>query len=272
MGMPEENHPDSLWQICLEYCVSNLDTFCVRASDVGLYTLRPGLTLPAEICESLIRASVEGRHDTGDAFFHIFRDTVHTHLKRLSLRDSMVTDRSLGWLIAHRPVELDVSRCVNLKRSCRRHLKHHGDRLQALLLGQSWEVILDPDQDVIDGEDLGHMVMESSPSTHTSSSSPPAGSVSRAGDGSEWARTCPHLRAFSIHGVEADVKPSFLTELITPLMNLTYLDLSRCRSPNVEDMECISQFQQLMTLILYDVPLGEISVAFTHLRALKSLR
>ena len=44
-----------------------------------------------------------------DRFLHVFKKTNCTRLRYLNLRDSSITEQGLDWLMAHIPVELDIS-------------------------------------------------------------------------------------------------------------------------------------------------------------------
>lgn len=254
MGAPEENHPDSLWHICLEYCVSNLQTFCDVEPQTGNYAIREGITLPTEICESIIRTSNECGYEMDDKFFHIFKNTTQTHLKRIIVRDSTISDEGLGWLMRHHPIELDISQCMSLTRKCIEDINSHGDGLQALFIGNSSSICEDvqkSDNSPLDEQGSGE---------------------SRQNEPVVF--NCPRVRVFSMHDFNSCLwigSERLLAAILRPFTLLKYLDLTNC-AVYVSDMQCLVERQTLYTLLLYDVPLGIISAAFQVIGSIKSLR
>lgn len=103
--------PPSLFDACLDYLVRELRMLCV-VRDSKL-TLRDEVLLPSEICDRFVTA-YQRVGTLGDDFAGIFRDTRRTRVRRLKLRNSLVSDAGLELFLAHRPREIDLESCRNL--------------------------------------------------------------------------------------------------------------------------------------------------------------
>ena len=250
----EDSCPDSLLAICLQYCVQNLETFCDYDHDSECYCLRDSTTLPTEICERIIKVRSETVFELDDSFLNIFSDVEQTHLKRLNLRDSTLSDAGLLKVLHHQPTELDLSGCVNLTSNSLLNINRYGQRLQTLFLGNSSRLC--------EAE-----LPESFGSTGISQSR-------GVGDvqvfGVDYVFDCPDVRAFSLHDLMDHNGNHLIPVILKPFLRLTYLDLSGCHI-DVDHHDCIGQLSNLLTLIFYDVPI-KIQNAVLFLSKLKNLR
>ncbi len=228
----EECSPDTLLQSCVSYWVHNLDTFCSYDEQAELYSLREGLSLPAEICENLLDACQKKGFILDDKFLHIFKDPVSSHLRRINLRDSQVTDQGLEWLAQHNLLELDISGCTELTQESVHTINKNCSNLAALFIGNSVKIFDDID---IKSEELED-------------------EENQYKFGVDYLFDCPKLRAFSVHKLNETecLAQDIISTVLRPLDRLTYLDLSGCEI-ELEFMKCLGNLKSLISLILYDV-------------------
>jgi len=252
----EESSPDTLWEICLAYCCRHPESFAQFDEVDQCYFLREGIALPAQFCESFLRAFPKNGTQLQDKHVHIFRDTEHTHIKRIHLRNANVSDNAMRWLLQHKPIELDISECTptpdpdSLSQETIHAINSHGKNLVALSLGST--------QSIFNGIEIRES--------------------SVAGDtrvfGGDYVFDCPILRAFSVHGLRDNddyQSHDLIATILHPFNNLTYLDLSLCEI-EIEFMDCLGEMWSLTSLILYDVPINNIQGAFEIISKLHNLR
>ncbi len=253
MDAPDaEGSPHTLSELCLQYCVSNKNTFCEHAPLSEKLVLKSGVTLPSEFCESLIQRYTADGRPLDDNFMHIFKDHLNTHLRRINVQDSNLTEEGLLWLLPHKPVELNISGLRALSNRTLKAINQNGKNLIKLFIGDSIGIF--------DGVEIRE------------------GSEGRAtGDarvfGGDYLFDCPDLRAFSVHGLDKKVCAAhdIIATALHPFPRLSYLDLSSCHI-DVEFMDCLEALQSLQSLILYNVPISNISEAFQVIAKLKNLR
>ena len=252
-----EEQPESLWEICLNYCVRNSGVLTDRGAD-GLYTLKDYLTLPPQISESIVNARYENGYVLDDDFAYVFRDLRRTKLKHIDLQDSDVTDRALQWLMPHCPYELNIAGCQHIVDVGSIHvINQYGQNLLHLFIGDSVRMFAGIRLKTA-GDDGGGG----------------GGASPRPVFGSDYVFACPHLRAFSLHGLvdcDAWLASDVLGALLTPLDRLSYLDLSGC-SLKLEAGACLQQLTVLRTLVLYNVRIHSLTDAFTTIAKIVSLR
>ena len=244
MSSKWEESPDSLWEICLNYCVNKPSVFAAYDEERNVYTLRDGITFPPFVSESVLKARHENGYRLDDAFLYIFKDPVRTVLKHICLRDSDVTDAAFQWLMRHYPVELDISGCQRIVESETIDvINKHSSRLNSLLIGSSLRVLEDS------------AVRNNGKQTQN------------------YIFNCPQLRVFSVHNLKRDVCETrdVIATILTPLCHLNCLDLSGC-AVEVELMDCLETLHNLTALVLYNVFICSISDAFSIIAKLKNLR
>ena len=247
MSSKWEESPDSLWEICLNYCVNQPSVFADYDETSNVYTLRDGITFPPFVSESVLKARQENGYRLDDSFLYIFKDPVRTVLKHICLRDSDVTDAAFPWLMRHHPVELDISGCQHIVKSETIDvINKHSSRLNSLLIGSSLRLLED------------------------------TAAIKNRGDGTQtqnYIFDCPQLRVFSLHNLKRDVCQTrdVVALILTPLRHLNCLDLSGC-AVELELMDCLETLHNLTALVLYNVFICNISDAFSIIAKLKNLR
>lgn len=251
-----EDSPDSLWEICLSYCVLHLDTLADYDQHMDRYCMRPGVTLPRQISENLLITFSKNNIKLTDKYLHLFSDPRQTNLKRISVRNCEISDESVRWLASHRPVELDISHCTH----CDSHpltseavsaINEHGSSLAALHIGTTHGLFNNLDIQAF-GADDQEMIF-----------------------GGDYVFDCPNLQAFSLHAVTDDMDffraHDLIATILNPLKRLSYLDLSSC-DIDITLMDCLDDMSNLTHLVLYNVHVSDIQGAFNVIGRLKNLR
>ncbi len=256
--------PDTLWQIGLTYCAKNLDTFCQYDESTQLYNLRDGVSLPTEVCQSLLATVVDQGYILDDKFAHVFVDRYRTRLKRINIRNSDVTDEGLKWLVQHKPTELNFSGCQQLTKKTVTYVNEHGKNLCRLFVGNAVRIF----QDIEIKE--GSEPLDLSPRRQEG--------VDGGGDhktfGGDYIFDCPGLQEFSVHNLnetQAYAAHDIIATLLHPFRKLGSLDLSGCQI-ELEFMDCLEDLQNLRKLVLYDVPIANIYGALQVIGKMKRLR
>ncbi|XP_041367990.1 protein zer-1 homolog [Gigantopelta aegis] len=129
------NNPSCLEDICVQFCVTHLETFTEVIdpdSKTFLYKLQAGLSLPKVICDKLLQGYIDSAENVDDSFLNIFSDTNVTQLTNLDLRCSDVTDAGLR-LVQNQPIlNLDLSHCDNITADCVESISAVGKTLGSL--------------------------------------------------------------------------------------------------------------------------------------------
>lgn len=250
--------PESLWNLSLQAFVKNLIHYTVETRDCdGDYlSLHPDFHLSPNICQATLDSHFELVGVMDDYIVHIFRDAERTRLRKANLSNSYVTDRGVGWIMRHKPTELNISRCPELY-GCMDHrsrllqsINENSENLTSLILGNSHCMF-----EEIDLNSLVHKEF------------PPAQKIL----GRDFVFLCPELRVFSISGLKTCRATRILQACLAPMDKLAVLDISGCRVnlSQIPALLCLSP--SLTTLILYNV---EINIAedFHTLACLENLR
>lgn len=249
-----EESPDSLWEICLNYCVNNPSVFSEYDEEKKVHVLREGVTFPPFVSESILNARRENGYVLDDAFLYIFKDPVRTVLKHICLRDSHVTDAALQWLLRHHPAELDISGCHSISEVETIHtINKYSSRLNSLFIGNNLKLLRN-----IEISD-----------NHNGSGDGQQDGIQRI-FGGNYVFDCPQLRVFSLHDLTEDEYQThdIVATILAPFKHLTYLDMSGC---DIE-LEFLEMLKNLTALILYNVSIFSISDAFSNIAKLKNLR
>ena len=255
-----EDLPSTLLDLCLLYCVKNSQTFCEYDSTSGQYNLKGGISLPPEICESIVQTYMAEGNILNDNFMHIFKDHMRTHLRRINVQDSYVTETALQWLLPHKPTELNISGCRKITSRTLQSINQHGRNLTKLFIGNSVTIFQDVEiKEGASGSKVHH------PSAQ--------GDADNRVFGGDYIFNCPELRAFSVHNLNKDASPAhdIIAVTLLPFDKLTYLDLSMCKI-DIEFMDCLEDLHGLNSLILYGVPINNMYEAFQRIGKLIKLR
>lgn len=281
-----DNSPSTLQELTVRYLIGNLETFCDYDKDAELYSLKPDVALPAEICDMLFSMFMEEGHTLDDKLIHIFSDPLRSRLKRINLRDSLVSDVGLGWLMPHVPIDLDISNCSDLSKESIQHINRYGHSLRKLFIGNSVRIFRELDMvltrsavgsestDEEEGipfidEEMDAVIVRNR--THKTNNNLANSQTPMSTNQSIFS--CPNLKAFSVHSLYETEYPAhdIMENILVPLKGLSYLDLSGCEI-ELEFLDCLERLSLLTTLILYDVPINNVSGAFHIIAKLKNLR
>lgn len=229
----EDSSPESLLDLCGKYVISHPETFCVLHPESGLWCLRPGLALPMEICEKLITLWQDGDpKGLDDKFINIFKDLACTRLKRITLRNSSVSDHGLNLLLSHHLVEVDISNCNKLTERTLENINKVGETLTALVIGKTKTVL--PDS-------------VSLPESSDSSDSSPLSEIEQRG----YILKTPNLRKLVVRDLYLPMEPQYFALLMKPLSKLTHLDMSGCFF--LDELTYILHMKFLVSLNLHSV-------------------
>lgn len=255
--LTNEDCPPTLRDLCLSYCVKNTQTFSEYDSSSGKYSLKDGVSLPPEICESLVDAYIATGRILDDNFMHIFKDHMRTHLRQINVQDSNVTETALQWLIPHKPTELNISGIKDVGRRTLDSINQYGKQMARFSVGDSLDIFQDLH---IKKPTTGH-------------ESPSQGDADTRVLGADYVFCCPELRAFSVHSLDKEKCKAhdIIAVTVQPFQKLTFLDLSSCNI-DIQAVDCLGQLRSLNSLILYNVPLNDIQAAFQQIGTLKTLR
>lgn len=229
---------DSLLDLCVRRCL-RVPSLLLEPSG----HLRLGLSLPAGICERLLRLRGEELPPPGDAFLQLFADPSTTRLERVDIRGWEVTDVGLNIIARHPVTHLDVSQCQRLTSKALDVINAMRPHLRSLVLGDVTSPIV-----FARGEDTDRPILQASNLRKLSWSG-----LREPGFGApdpSWAR-----------------RP-YAARLVAPLKLLTHLDLSKCGP--LGDLSCLTKLEGLTALVLFGVPWLQESVA--SLCQLKELR
>ncbi|XP_013189425.1 protein zer-1 homolog [Amyelois transitella] len=206
--------PDSLFDICLNYIVENLNTITKLDPPNKYRKLKDDVVLPAEICEKFLRA-YQRNSRVSDSIANLFRDRTRTRLDSVKLRNSRITDEGLLYFMAHKPYEVDLVQCEYLSTASLDIINSKSENLVSLKFGPSTSVI---PQDERLFRQRGYVI------------------------------NAPNLRRLTIQRRGGAIFPLLL---LKPLTNLTYLDLSECASAG--SIWALTGLKHLKSLILHSV-------------------
>ncbi|XP_034232323.1 protein zer-1 homolog [Thrips palmi] len=209
-----------------------LKSLCLKyiAENVDILK-RKDVQLPIEVWESIIDMYQRLGYTVDD---HLLACT-NCHIKRLHLRNADVTDAGLIVVLTQQLVELDLRNCDRLTPNLIQYLNQYGgDSLQSLTLANNGSLL----------------------------TGMPALCISN-GSFDIKLRNLKKLIINDLSGCETRLK-----SLISPVRNLTHLDLSNCC--NLGDLSYITALENLTSLILYNVK--EMHFTILSVCKLKNLR
>ena len=293
-------NPDKLRDICLLYCVTHLEIIADYDEEMDLYHLKDDITLPTEICESLLKTYRDDGFVIDDKFLNIFGNPAKTRLRKANLRDSQtITNYSVELVLNHGLAELDISNCYGLTSDSVTSINTLGKSLEVLHIGTSRNFFLDlkpygsedeeeeEEEDGVEGgednennavanlEDLaGGAPVHNETCRTCESQFVNETCKSEEGEecvyGRDYIFNCPRLRIFSLHNFN-NLEHDIVGTILTPLPNLQHLDLTGC-NVQLEFMDCLESLKKLVSLVLFDVTIHNIQDAFNIFVKLKRLR
>ncbi|XP_042228378.1 protein zer-1 homolog isoform X2 [Homarus americanus] len=249
----EDSAPEPLLDICGKFVITHPETFCVQHHETGVWRLRPGVALPTEICEKLISLWQDRDPELlDDKFINIFKDLTNTRLKRITLRNSGVSDDGLNLLLSHHLVELDISNCSKLTERTLENINRVGDSLTALVIGKTKDIL--PDS----------VFSPSQPESSDSSDSSPVSEIKQRG----FILRTPKLKKLVVRELIQPKETEYFALLLKPLTKLTHLDLSGCFF--LRDVTYILPMKYLVSINLHSVQrIQEVIPAISEVKTLK---
>lgn len=238
MGAPqiycpwEENAPEPLLDLSGKYVIRNPESFCVLNHENGMWSLRPGVALPTEICEKLLNLWQDSDPELlNDKFLNIFSDIQCTRLKRVTLRSSSVTDAGIKSLLTHNLVELDISNCKYLTKRTLECINENCDSLNTLVIGKTKDIL--PLPPILESDDISEEALISEM------------------DSKGPILKMTNLRRFVVRELNLPTMPSYFNILLKPLTLITHVDLSGCGF--LDNFSCLHHMNQLVSLNLHSV-------------------
>lgn len=209
-----DSSPDSLFDMCMEYIVVNLNTITKLDPTSRWRKLKDDVILPAEICEKFLQA-YQSTNRVNDNIANLFRDRTRTRLDTVKLRNSRITDEGLKCLMEHKPYEVELVQCEYLAQGSLDIINSNSQNLVSLKFGPLTSII-SHDENLF--RQRGYII------------------------------NAPNLRRLTIHCRNLPIFPLLL---LKPLSRLTHLDLSECSS--LGSIWALSELKNLVSLILYSV-------------------
>ena len=207
--------------------------------------------MPSLLCEQLVSAFRDNRNL--DLLIPLFIDTSKSKLTSLKVRDGLKTtpDGTFCALFKHNLTHLDMVGCVSVQTpKTLTALNQNCQNLTSLCVS-------------------GHEMFNNLPISDSEN----IGDPSSQQCGVTYIFNCPKLKALALHELhdtECCAK-SIITVALKPLTLLSHLDLSCCEI-EFETMQCIGEMKLLRVLVLYNVPIKNINLAFSIIAKLTSLR
>lgn len=241
------NCPDTLYDICLEYCASNLDKTVCRKSTDGQLMLKSGVSLPPHVCNALLSRL----QPVGRTHLSLLSRPAAVNFRHINLKSvTDLTDAELQNVLAHRPTDLQISSEEITEKSFD-SISSESHNLRTLQLFKC-ENMFSP----------------------RSQSKKPSWKKKLRKDPEKRAIhfTCPKVRYIALRGVQFDTSET-LCCILSDLTLLTRLDLSDS-SMNLQHLHvALSQLHNLQILSLYNVTLSpRLRDAFEAITQVKSLR
>jgi len=234
-----DNSPDSLYNICLEYCVGHVGK--AISDNHRKDGLNSGLMLSHIVNQQLFLACVKAGVVTTKRVLNIFQGQNQTKLKRLNLSTvADLTDEDLdSLLLSHCPTELHLS-SVHLTPQSLQVINRHGRSLVLLQVTNAAQIVL-------------------------------GGSKGCAASANSCQRLqCSNLRFLTLNRLMSE-STKLLDVSLSNMSQLTLLDLSNS-DIDVSEMECLRLLPCLQVLNLHSVGLRDLASAFKTIAEVKSLR
>lgn len=224
--------PESLVDISFQYILNNIGTICSYDSSTDNWSLKPGVTLPVELCERFLNAPRNGA-PANFRYTTIFRDRQATRLKRVKLRNTDVTDSELLFLLEHGLLELEILISPHLTSYSLRNIVKNSSSLQSLSLSDCPNLL--PDEKL----------------------------------SQDYFLAAPNLKKLALRNFSG-IPTEFYNSFFYNLLNLTHVDLSN--SGELSDLSFLENLSStLATLILYNVDIEHMVGTICKLKRLRYL-
>ncbi|KAL4717706.1 hypothetical protein ACJJTC_000855 [Scirpophaga incertulas] len=209
-----DSSPDSLYDICLDFIVVNLNVISKLDPHSRWRKLKEDVALPAEICERFLQ-SYQKSNRINDNIANMFHDRSRTRLDAVKLRNSRITNEGLKVFMEHKPKEVELVQCEYLAQGSLDIINRNSQNLVSLKFGPM-TYIFSQDESLF--RQRGYTIH------------------------------APKLRKLTIQCRGIAIFPLLL---LKPLSKLTYLDLSECTSSG--SLWALHELKHLRSLILYSV-------------------
>ena len=251
------NVPDSLVDLCLKYCASNLDeTICYRENALRgrfVFCLRSFVWFPSSVGDALLKHCGQITH----SHLGLFRNPDCVTFKHIDLRSvRTLRDEELEMVMAHNPVELQLSSDYLTQHSMDL-LCSQGSNIISLYISAS------PNMFVIE--------LTNDPDNHEYANKFRVADIEISGKVVSTNPVCPKVRRLAIRELQLP-----LTDMCSILFNrpiVVHLDLSDCVF-NWKDLHAgLQTLPSLQILIMHNVPMRtEINYAIEAICKVKTLR
>jgi len=241
------NCPDTLYDICLEYCALNLDkTVCQKSTD-GQLVLKSEVFLPPYVCDALLSRL----HPVGRKYLPVLASPMAVNFRHVNLKSvTDLTDAELQNVLAHRPTDLRIS-SEQLTEDSLSLISLESRNLQTLHLVKCENIFS----------------QRSRSKKHSWKKKFPKDPAKR---GSRFH--CPKVRYIALRGVQLNAGES-LCYVLSDLTLLTRLDLSDSDVSLPHLYAALSRLQKLQILSLHNVKLEpSLRDALEAVAQVKSLR
>lgn len=244
------NSPQTLYDICLEYCAMNLDkTLCRESADRQL-VLRSEVFLPACVGDALLSRLYPFRRK----HLPLLASPATVNFRHINLGSvTDLTDGELSHVLAHHPTDLRIS-STELTEDSINLISSESQNLQTLHIVKCENVIF---------------AQKSRPRRHSWKEKFRKDPAKR---GTPYRFHCPKVRCIVLRGICFDVGKN-LCNILSELKLLTQLDLSESTVSMPELHAVLAQLQKLHILSLHGVKLEPgLRDAFEAIAQVKSLR
>jgi len=241
------NCPETLFDICLEYCALNLNKTVCHTSTNGQLVLNSEVFLPPYVCDALLSRL----HPVGRKYLSLLARPTAVNFRQINLVSiTDLTDAELQNVLAHCPTDLRIS-SEKITEDSLDLISSECHNLRTLQL-INCENIFSPVS-----RSKKHLWKKKFCKDQTKR-------VIRF--------HCPKVRYVALHGFQLDASES-LCCILSDLTQLTRLDLSDSNI-NMQHLHvALSQLQKLQILSLYSVKLSpSLQDAFEAVVQVKSLR
>jgi len=243
------NCPDTLYDICLEYCALSLDkTMCQKSAD-GRLILKSEVFLPPYVCDALLSRL----HPVGRRHLPLLARPTAVNFRRVNLKSvTDLTEVELQNVLSHRPTDLRIS-SDQLSEGSLSLISRESHNLQTLHLDNCENIF----------SQRSHSKKHSWKKKFHKD---PAKALGRF--------HCPKIRYISLRGIQLNVGES-LCYVLSDLMLLTRLDLSGS-DINLQHLHAaLSWLKKLQILSLHNVKLEQnlrdAAEAVAQVKSLRSL-
>jgi len=243
------NCPDTLYDICLEYCAQNLDKTVCRKSGDGLLMLKSEVFLPPHVCDALLLHL----YPIGRKHLPLLASPAAVRFRHVNLKSvTDLTEVELQNVLAHHPTDLRIS-SEQLSEDSLGLISRESHNLQTLHLVNCENIFFQRSQ-------------SKKHSWKKKFHKDPAKTLGRF--------RCPKIRYIALRGIQLNVGES-LCYVLSDLTLLTRLDLSDSNI-NLQHLHAaLSWLQKLQILSLHNVKLEQsledAAEAVVQVKSLRSL-